>query len=187
MTKIMQVGIMSSTLRFVLDMGPLVVFFLAYRFAGMMEATGALIGFTLLSLIITYAMEKRVAIMPLISGIAVAVLGGITLWLHDPWFIKIKPTIVNMVFASVLLVGVYYKKPMLKYVLESALQISEQGWLILSRRWGLFFIFLAMLNEIIWRHFSENFWVNFKVFGMLSLTILFTLCQIPLVRRHHVE
>ncbi len=178
---------MSPTLRFALDMGPLLVFFLAYRFAGLMAATVALIIFTVLSLAITYALEKRISPMPLVSGVAVAVFGGITLWLHDETFIKIKPTLVNLLFAAILLGGVAFKKPMLKYVLESAVSLKEEGWLLLSKRWGFFFVFLACLNEVIWRNFPTDFWVSFKVFGMFTCTILFTLSQLPLMKKYMVE
>lgn len=178
---------MNPTLRFALDMGPLMVFFAAYRFYGLQAATAALIATTLVSLVITYLLEKRVAMMPLVSGVMVAVFGGITLWLHDDMFIKMKPTIVNLLFASVLLGGVYFKKPMLKYLLQTAFQLREEGWLKLSFRWGIFFIFLAGLNEFIWRNYPTDFWVNFKVFGMFTCTILFTLSQVPLVKRYWVE
>ncbi|MDX2074269.1 MAG: septation protein A [Alphaproteobacteria bacterium] len=178
---------MRPSLRFALDMGPLLIFFLGYRFAGLMAATAALVAFTMLSLAITYALEKRISPMPLVSGIAVAFFGGMTLWLNDELFIKIKPTLVNLLFAAILLGGLYFKKPMLKYVLESAVQLTDEGWRILSRRWGFFFVFLAVLNEIIWRHFPTDFWVNFKVFGMFSCTVIFMLSQIPLMKRFMIE
>lgn len=177
---------MSPKLRFTLDMGPLLVFFIAYKFHGMMAATAALIVFTCISLAITYALEKRISPMPLISGIAVSVMGGISLWLNDPYFIKIKPTLVNLLFAALLLGGLAFRKPTLKYVLESAVQLKDEGWIILTRRWGLFFIFLAGLNEFIWRTYSEEFWVNFKVFGMFTLTMAFMLAQIPLMQKYIV-
>jgi intracellular septation protein len=178
---------MNAKLRLALDLGPLLVFFLAYRFAGLLAATAALIGFTLLSLSITYLHEKRIAMMPLVSAIAVTVFGGLTLLLQDDLFIKMKPTIVNLLFASILLCGLYFKKPMLKYVLGEAITLTEKGWRVLSRNWGLFFIFLAALNEIIWRHFPTDFWVNFKVFGMFTCTMLFTASQIPLMKKYWVE
>lgn len=178
---------MSSGLRFALDMGPLFVFFLAYKFAGLMPATVVLIAFTAVSLGITYAMEKKISPMPLVSGVAVAIFGGLTLYLHNDTFIKMKPTLVNLLFASILLGGVCFKRPMLKYVLENAVHLTEEGWMTLSKRWGLFFIFLAILNEIIWRNFPTDFWVSFKVFGMFGCTIIFTLCQLPLMKRSMIE
>jgi len=178
---------MNPKLKLALDLGPLLVFFLAYRTAGLLAATAALIAFTLLSLGVIYSREKRIATMPLVSAIAVTVFGGLTLILHDDLFIKMKPTFVNLLFAGILLGGLYFKKPLLKFLLSDALSISDEGWKKLSFRWGLFFIFLACLNEIIWRHFSTDFWVNFKVFGMFSCTLAFTFCQIPLMKKYWVE
>ena len=125
--------------------------------------------------------------MPLISGIAIAVLGGLTLYLRNDYFIKIKPTLVNLLFASILLGGLYFRKSMFKYVLGHAFQLTEEGWRRLSLRWGLFFICLAVLNEVIWRNFSTDFWVNFKVFGMFTLTMVFTIFQLPLIKKYWVE
>jgi len=178
---------MNPKLRFALDMGPLLMFFVAFKLAGLMPATAALIVFTGLSLAITYGMEKRISPMPLVSGLAVGIFGGISLWLNDDYFIKIKPTLVNLLFASILLGGLAFKKPMLKYVLQSAVQLRHEGWMKLSLRWGLFFIFLAALNEFVWRHYPTDFWVSFKVFGMLTCTIIFMLCQIPLMKKYMIE
>lgn len=178
---------MDAKLRLLLDMGPLLVFFVSYRFFGLFMATLLLIGATLLSLIVTYAKEKRIAVMPLFSGIAVTVFGGMTLFFQDELFIKIKPTLINVMFATILLAGVVLRKPTLKYLLGEALQLTDKGWSQLSLRWGVYFLFLAGLNEFIWRHFSTDFWVSFKVFGMFSLTMLFTLAQLPLIKKHWVE
>lgn len=175
---------MNPKLKMLLDIAPLAVFFIAYRFAGVFAATAAIMVSTLLSLAITYCYEKKISIMPLVSGLVITVFGTLTLILHDDVFIKMKPTLVNLIFASLLLGGLYFKKSLLKYVLESALVLSEEGWRILSLRWGLFFIFLAGLNEFIWRNFSTDFWVNFKVFGMFSLTIIFTFLQVPLIKKY---
>ena len=178
---------MHKNLRLTLDFGPLLAFFLAYRFAGLLAATAALIVFTLLSLAVTYAKEKQIAVMPLASGVVVTVLGGLTLYLHDETFIKIKPTLINLLFAAILLGGLCFGKSLFKYVLGHAFSLQEKGWRILSLRWGLFFIFLAALNEIIWRNFPTDFWVNFKVFGMFTLTMLFTISQIPLIKKYWME
>ncbi|MEK6746412.1 MAG: septation protein A [Pseudomonadota bacterium] len=178
---------MNSKLKLLLDIGPLAIFFFTYRFAGVFAATAAIMGTSIISLIITYWIEKKIAVMPLVSGVVIATFGTLTLLLQDDTFIKMKPTLVNLIFASVLLGGLYFKKSLLKYVLESALEMSDEGWRILSLRWGLFFIFLAVLNEFIWRSFSTDFWVNFKVFGMLTLTMLFTFLQIPLIKKYGKE
>lgn len=178
---------MNPKLKLLLDIGPLVAFFLAYRFSGVFAATAAIMAATIISLLVTYYIEKKIAIMPLVSGVVIAVFGSLTLLLQDEQFIKMKPTLVNLIFASILLGGVYFKKSLLKYVLESAMELSDEGWRILSLRWGVFFIFLALLNEFIWRNFSTDFWVNFKVFGMLTLTMLFTILQIPLIKKYGKE
>ncbi len=178
---------MGSKTKLVLDLAPLLVFFLTYRFFGLLEATGAIIVTTLLCLLIAYIKEKRIAVMPLVSGIAITVLGGLTLWLNDEYFIKIKPTLVNLLFSSILLGGLCFRKSMLKYVFESAMSLTEEGWKALSRNWGLYFMGLAVLNEYIWRNYSTDFWVNFKVFGMFSLSMLFMLSQLPLIKKHWVE
>jgi intracellular septation protein len=178
---------MKQSVKFALDMGPLLVFFVMYRSMGIIPATASLIACTMFSLAITYVMEKRISPVPLISGLAVTIFGGMTIFFANDLFIKIKPTLVNLIFSAILLGGVYYKKPMIKYVFAGAMELTEEGWRILSIRWGVFFIFLAILNEIIWRNFSESFWVDFKVFGMLSLTVIFTLCQLTLVKKYWVE
>jgi len=178
---------MSSGLRLLLDLGPLAVFFIAYRLGGLMAATAALIVATLLSLAVTYLKERKVAVMPLVTAVAVLIFGGLTLILQDELFIKMKPTFVNLLFAAVLLGGLACGRPLLRYLLEHAVHLTDQGWRILSLRWGVFFLFLAGLNELIWRSFSTEFWVNFKVFGMLTLTLLFTFAQVPLIQRHLVR
>ena len=177
----------SQKLKLICDFGPLLVFFLGFRLFGLLPATFALIVATVAALAVMYVLERRIAIMPLFSGVAVAVFGGITLYLHDETFIKIKPTVINSLFSVILLVGYWRGKAVLKYLLSDAFQLDEQGWLTLSFRWGLFFLFLAGLNEAIWRNFPTEFWVNFKVFGMFTLTMAFTLSQIPLMKRHMLE
>ncbi len=178
---------MDSKTRLLLDLGPLAAFFVAYKAGGILVATVSIIIFTLFSLIVTYVKERRITPMPLISGVLITFLGGLTLYLNDETFVKIKPTMVNLVFASILLGGLARGKPMLKYLLDHAIQMDEDGWKKLSLRWGIFFIGLAVLNECIWRNFPTDFWVDFKVFGMFSLTMLFTLCQLPLMKRHWLE
>lgn len=168
-----------------LDLLPLAAFFVGYQLGDLMLATALIIAATLTSLAILYRIERKIALNPLITGVIVTVFGGLTLLLNDELFIKMKPTIINCLFAAVLLVGVFvYKRGLLKYVLDMALDLTDDGWRILSQRWGFFFLFLAVLNEVIWRHFSTDFWVNFKVFGMLTCTVLFTLAQLPLIKRH---
>ena len=179
---------MNKTLKFFLDMAPLAAFFIGYRFGDLMIATALIIVATLVSLGVTYAIERKIPLSPLISGVLVAVFGGLTLALNDEYFIKIKPTLVNCLVAVVLLGGVYgFKKGLLKYLFEVAFSMTDEGWIKLSMRWGYFFLFLAGLNEFIWRNFSTDFWVSFKVFGMLTCTILFTISQVPLMKRYAKE
>ena len=173
--------------QFILDLGPLAAFFITYKTVGLIEATAALVVATLLSLTYTYIKTKKIAPMPLVTGIMVTVFGGLTIWLNDEHFIKIKPTIVNLLFALILLGGLWFKKPLLKVALGSAMELEERGWVVLSKRWGFYFIFLAGLNECIWRNFSTDFWVNFKVFGMFALTIAFTCAQIPLIKHYLID
>lgn len=174
-----------SNIKLLLDFAPLGVFFAAYKFADIMTATIALVVATLISLVVIYACERKIALAPLISGVLVAVMGGLTVLLNDELFIKVKPTLLNLAFAAVLLGGVFlFKRGLLKYVLDVAISLNDAGWLLLSKRWGFFFLFLAALNEIIWRSFSTEFWVNFKVFGMFTLTIAFALSQWKLIDRY---
>lgn len=178
---------MNHKLKIALDMGPLAVFFIAYRLYGVQAATAAIMAATFFSLALTYWIEKKISPMPLISGVIIAIFGSLTIIFHDNSFIKMKPTMVNIIFASILLIGLSFKKPLLKFALGSALNLSDKGWKILSLRWGLFFLFLAGLNEYIWRNYTEDFWVNFKVFGMLTLTMVFSLLQLPLIKKYGRE
>jgi intracellular septation protein len=186
---------MDSRTRLFLDLGPLAAFFIGYKTAGLfgykgaelLVATACIITFTAFSLGYTYFREKRIAPMPLVSGLAITVLGGLTLYLHDDVFVKMKPTLVNLLFSSILLGGLAFGRPMLKYLLDHAFKMDEAGWRKLSLRWGVFFMALAGLNEFIWRNYSSDFWVNFKVFGMFTLTMAFTLCQLPLIKHHLIE
>ncbi len=175
---------MSAALKFILDFLPLAGFFAGYHFYNLFVATAAIIALTILTLLIIWIIEKKLAMMPLVSGVLVTVFGGLTLLLQDETFIKIRPTIVNCLFAGILLVGVFgYKKPLLKYLLAAAFQLTEEGWLKLSRNWGFFFLFLAVANEIVWRQFPTDFWVNYKVFGVMAMTLAFTVFQMIRMQR----
>lgn len=179
---------LTSNQRLILDLLPLGAFFIAYRTGGLMWATSILIGATLISLTIIYVLERRIAMAPLISGIVVAVFGGLTIALNDELFIKMKPTLINTLFALILLIGAYgFKRGLLKYILQVAFTLSEEGWRILSIRWGYFFLFLAVLNEIIWRNSTTDFWVSFKVFGMFTLTVMFAISQFRLVKQYETK
>ena len=170
--------------KLLIDAGPLVAFFVVYSRAGLMTATGVLIGATLVALVASYAIERRIALMPLISAGLVAVFGGLTLWLADETFIKMKPTIVYLLFAAALLGGLAFGRPFLKPLFQMAFHLTDEGWRILTLRWGLFFIAMAILNEIVWRNFSTDLWVDLKVFGFLPLTFVFAAAQVPLLMKY---
>jgi len=172
-----------SILKFICDFLPLLVFFLVYKNSGnlhpIVPATITLILITFITLVINYLFTKEIAKIPLFSALVLGVFGLLTIFSGNEIFIKIKPTLVNLLFAAILLFGYFSKKPLLKMLLGSAFEINDQAWLHLSLRWAGFFIFLAILNEFIWRNFSTDFWVQFKVFGILPISIAFTFLQIP--------
>jgi intracellular septation protein len=173
-------------LRPVVDYGPLAAFFVGYMARDLMTATVALMAATAAALLLSLAVVRQVPKLPLITAALVGVFGGLTLWLDDPAFIKMKPTIVQSLFAVLLLGGLLFGRPLLRPVLGMAMPwpLSDLGWRLLSLRWGLFFAAMAILNEVVWRTQSTDLWVNFKVFGILALTILFALVQAPLLHRH---
>lgn len=180
-------------LKLALELGPLVLFFFGNAYAErfgiaqdkrIFAATALFIAATLVALAIHYALVRKLPIMPLVSGIVVVVFGGLTLVLQDELFIKLKPTIVNSLFGLALLGGLYLRKPLLAVVLNSVFDLTEEGWRKLTLRWAIFFFVLAALNEIVWRTQSTDFWVSFKVFGIMPLTIAFALAQTPLIMRY---
>ena len=168
------------------DFGPLAVFFGVYLKFGLIPATGALIAATAVALAVSLIIARRVPLMAVITAVVVGVFGGLTLWFDDDTFIKIKPTIVQVIFAAILLGGLAFGKPLLKPVMGTAWAMTETGWHKLSLRFALFFLAMAGLNEIVWRTQSTDFWVSFKVFGLLGLTMAFTIAQIPLLKRYRL-
>jgi intracellular septation protein len=170
-----------------LELGPLVLFFLANQRAGIFSATALFVAATVVALGIHYAFMRKLPIMPLVSGVVVVVFGGLTLALQDEHFIKLKPTIVNTMFGLTLLGGLYFRKPLLAIVLDSMFVLTDEGWRKLTLRWALFFFVLAALNEIVWRTQSTDVWVSFKVFGIMPLTVVFALAQMPLLMRYEVK
>jgi intracellular septation protein len=184
---------LNPVVKLVLELGPLTLFFFGNAYAGrfgivedqrLFLATGLFVAATLVSLAVHFALVRRLPIMPLVSGVVVLVFGGLTLALQDETFIKMKPTIVNTLFGGVLLAGLYWRKPLLSIVLDSMLDLTDEGWRRLTFRWALFFFALAILNEVVWRTQTTDFWVNFKVFGIMPLTVAFALAQTPLIVRH---
>tara|TARA_B100001769_G_C21835783_1_gene453748 strand:- start:84 stop:635 length:552 start_codon:yes stop_codon:yes gene_type:complete len=179
-----------SFLKFVTDFGPLAIFFFYYynNDKDISVAIPPLIIATIISLIIVWFFEKKIPPMPLLSGVLITFFGGLTIYFDDPIFIYVKPTIINIIFALTLFFGKYFtKEPILKIILGKSLPLEDMGWKILNNRWMFFFFGLAILNEFIWRTQSEEFWVNFKVWGMLPITIIFTAFQIPLINRYKLD
>lgn len=189
-------------LKLLLELGPLIVFFFANSrgewIGEKIPALGALgepifiatalfIVATLISFAVSLAVTRRLPIMPLISGVVVLFFGGLTLWLQDDTFIKLKPTIVNTLFGSVLLAGLFFNKSFVGYVFDSVFQMTDEGWRKLTFRWGIFFFVLALLNEIAWRTLSTDAWVTFKVFGVMPITLVFTAFQLPLIMREQAK
>src|SRR5438270_11952406 len=175
---------LNPTLKLVLDLGPLLVFFAANSRFGIFAATGAFMAAILIALAVAYALTRHLPIMPLVTAVVVMVFGTLTLVLHDELFIKVKPTIIYVLFGSVLLGGLAFGKPLLGVVFDSVFHLTEEGWRKLTLRWGLFFLALAVLNEIVWRTQTTDVWVSFKVFGVVPLTFLFAALQYPLLTKY---
>lgn len=174
--------------RTMLDFGPLLLFFVAYQSVGIMAATLVLIVATVAALGITWVVERKIHQAPLISGVLVVAFGGLTLLLQDETFLKLKPTIINLFFAGVLLWGAYVKRRgFLKPLMDMAITMPDEAWRVLSARWGWFFLLLAVINELVWRTQTTEFWVSFKVFGFMPLTFVFLLSQMPFIQRHYKE
>jgi len=171
-------------IKLVLELGPLVVFFVMNGRVGIIDATAWFMGAMVIALALSWLVFRRVAVMPLVTGVVVLIFGGLTLTFQDDTFIKLKPTIVNVLFGAVLLGGLPFGHSLLKYVFGEVYRLTEQGWMILSLRWGLFFVVLAILNEIVWRNFSSDFWIAFKVWGVMPITLIFSMLQLPVLTRY---
>jgi intracellular septation protein len=170
-------------LKLLIEVGPLVVFFLVNGRAGIFWGTATFMAATVVALAASHVLFGRVPMMPLVSGLFVVVFGGLTLWLQDELFIKMKPTIVNVLFAAALFGGLGFGKPLFKYLFGEVFRLTDEGWRKLTGRWAAFFLLLAALNEIVWRTCSTDLWVSFKLFAVMPLTMAFALAQMPLLKR----
>ena len=178
---------MKSIYKILIDIGPLAVFFIFYTRSGLQASILPLMIATVIAVLFSYILEKKIPIMPTVGAGIVLVFGGLTIYFDNEVFIKMKPTIINLVFAVILYGGMLIKKPFLKILLGAALKLEEEGWRILTNRWIGFFIALAILNEIVWRTQSTDIWVNFKVFAILPITFIFTMTQFPLIKKYQIE
>ena len=178
-----------SLLKFLTDFGPLVIFFYFYKSSGnnLIVAIPPLIISTLIAVIIVYFLDKKIPVIPLVGAVIISIFCFLTIYFDNAIFIYLKPTIVNFLFAIVLIVGKrIFKKNFLKIMLNNAIQLNDEGWDKLNYRWATFFLFLAFLNELVWRTQTESFWVSFKVWGILPLTFIFTASQLPLIKRYKI-
>ena len=178
---------MKSISKLIIDIGPLAVFFIFYTRSNLQSAILPFMVATVIAVLFSYVMEKKIPIMPTSGAAIILVFGGLTIYFDNEVFFKMKPTIINLLFACILYIGSLTNKPLLKYLLGSALKLQDQGWSALTTRWISFFIALAVLNEIIWRTQTTDVWVNFKVFGILPITFIFTLFQFSLIKKYQIE
>ena len=179
-----------SFLKFITDFGPLMVFFFYYynNDKDLKIAIPPFIIATIVALVVVWFLEKKIPLVPLISGILISLFGGLTIYFDNRIFFYMKPTIINILFGFALLFGKYFtNEPILKKILGKSLALSNEGWILLNKRWMLFFFSLAILNELVWRTQSEELWVNFKVWGILSITFVFTAFQISLINKHKID
>ncbi|HXT07107.1 MAG TPA: septation protein A [Roseiarcus sp.] len=175
---------LDPTLKFALELGPLGLFFLTFWKFGIFVATAVLMVAVLVTLVVSYIKLRRLPLMPMVTAVIVLVFGGMGLIFHNDTFIKVKPTVLYCLFSAALFFGLAFRRPMLEIMFDGALHLTAAGWRILTWRWAFFFLFLAVLNEYVWRHYSESAWVAFKTFGFLPLTVVFALAQTPVLIKH---
>jgi intracellular septation protein len=173
-------------LKLALDLGPLIVFFAANAKFGIFTGTAIFMVAMIAAIVTSFAIERKFSPMPLVTGALVLVFGGLTLWLQNDIFIKVKPTILYVMFAAVLLGGLYFRRLFIKIVLGATLSLNENAWRVLTWRWAIFFFVLAIANEIAWRNVSTDTWVAFKVWGFFSATLIFALAQAPFIAKHQI-
>ena len=178
---------MKNIYKLIIDIGPLAVFFIFYTRSDLQSAILPFMIATVIAVLFSYILEKKIPVMPTVGAIIILVFGGLTIYFDNDVFFKMKPTIINLLFAGILYGGIVLKKPLLKYLLGAALKLQDEGWSILTKRWIGFFLALAILNEIVWRTQSTDLWVSFKVFGILPITFIFTLTQFSVIKKFYIE
>ena len=178
---------MKNIYKLIIDIGPLAVFFIFYTRSDLQSAILPFMIATVIAVLFSYTLEKKIPVMPTVGAIIILVFGGLTIYFDNDVFFKMKPTIINLLFAGILYGGIILKKPLLRYLLGAALKLQDEGWSILTKRWIGFFIALAILNEIIWRTQSTDIWVNFKVFGILPITFIFTITQFSVIKKYQIN
>jgi intracellular septation protein len=177
----------NPVLKLVLELGPLALFFVAYSRLGLFGATGVMMASVIVTLSVSYALLRRIPIMPLVTAIIVVIFGSLTFYFHDETFIKMKPTVLYVLFGGALLGGLAFNRPLLPILFDGALNVTAEGWRKLTWRWAFFFIALALCNELVWRTQSTDIWVGFKTFGIMPLIIVFGLTQAPLIMRYEAK
>jgi len=178
---------MKSIYKLLIDIGPLAVFFIFYTRGDLKTAILPFMIATIIAVLFSYILEKKIPIMPTVGAVIILIFGGLTIYFDNETFFKMKPTIINLLFAGTLYGGIILNKSLLRYLLGAALKLQDEGWDILTKRWIGFFIALAILNEIIWRTQTTDMWVNFKVFGILPITFIFTLTQFSTIKKYQIE
>ena len=178
---------MRNILKLLIDIGPLAIFFIFYTRSDLQSAILPFMIATIIAVLFSYTMEKKIPVMPTVGAVIILVFGGLTIYFNNEVFFKMKPTIINLLFAVILYGGIVLKKSLLKYLLGAALKLQDKGWSILTKRWIVFFVALAILNEIIWRTQSTDIWVNFKVFGILPITFIFTVTQFSVIKKYQIN
>ena len=178
---------MKSIYKLLIDIGPLAVFFIFYTRGDLKTAILPFMIATIIAVLFSYILEKKIPIMPTVGAAIILIFGGLTIYFDNETFFKMKPTIINLLFAGILYGGIILNKSLLRYLLGAALKLQDRGWDILTKRWIGFFIALAILNEIIWRTQTTDIWVNFKVFGILPITFIFTLTQFSTIKKYQIE
>ena len=179
-----------SLLKFITDFGPLLIFFFFYYDSNkdLKVAIPPFIIATIISLVVVWYLEKKIPMVPLLGGVLITFFGGLTIYFDNPVFIYIKPTIINLLFGLALLFGKYFTdEPILKKMLGKSISLTDEGWSILNKRWMIFFFVIAILNELVWRTQSEEFWVNFKVWGLLPITFIFTAFQVSIITKYKID